>query len=553
MQKLLVAFLLLLFTTHSNLATAQSAPLLAQEDPVRLAPKPALEGPVSQVEGLWRLTSLVLKGAPAPGTNGQFQEFGETYVMENTLAFWSRFGAGDKEWGLFSIREGKLSNVFVNGVEFIAPDSRKIKVLRGDPYRGVIHAGKGMLYLSYTFPDHLYGWDGDRLVRVLCAGDQLEVSGTRYTVKSAKLHDVGPDGRALIYYHANKPRDMDGWVLHDGTNFTPLWKEGDSLPGMSGVQIKDLSSGARLLEDGSILATLEVTGAPYKKALFRLSRDKAEKIIEEKFTWRGKANLETQGPDGHYIEMLGDLPVAQSESFVMDLKSGTRVQVKRLRVEDTGRVNFCQPPILLLLFYHQGEFELESCAGLRELSALHGVHGRWFSPAPDDSIAVDRGVFLTPGSPRLVFTVKATRRLEVGKFSRKYLDTSFPGLYFWDGRQISEVPWETALGMDIPRASKALETESKSMSPGPAKVIGLRRITRPVSGVTISLPASGPNGSRWLIPSDSTDGKLERGPQFQVPGRTVTVADIVAWKSPEEAVVELEDGFFLLTKAADVK
>jgi hypothetical protein len=536
----------------------QSVPEPAQEGPVPLAPKPALEGPVSQVEGSWRLTPLVAKGAAAPETNGQFQEFGETYVMENMLVFWGRFGPGDKDWGLFSLKDGKLSKVLLEDVEFIAPDSRKVKVDRPDPSKTwtYSHAGKRMLYISPNLP-HVYGWDGDRLVRVLCAGDELEVSGVHYTVKRATVLDVGPDGRALIYYDANKPQHVNGWVLHDGTSFTPLWKEGDSLPGMPGVQIKNLSAGPdctfncvaapRVLEDGSILAALEVTGAPYKTALFHIARDKTEKIIEQKWTRRGSLHLETPEPGNPYIARLGDLLVARSDSFAMDLSGGLGEGV--WVVKRRGDVTFCPNPILGLLLYYQGKFEVESCAGLRELLMVSPHGSKVWNHY--DFFAIDHGMFLAPDSPRLVFTVRATRSTLLGASQNKRRDLSFPGLYFWDGKQFSTVPWETALGT---AELNTLETTGKVYSgPPPPKVIGLRRITRPVSGVGILLPAGGPNDSRWFISSDSTDGKLERAPQFRVADRTVTVADVLAWRSPEEAVVQLDDGFFLLAKTADAK
>jgi hypothetical protein len=561
MRKITFAFLILLLPLHLHLATAQSAPKPAlegpvqsapepaQEGPVPLAPKPALEGPVSQVEGSWRLTPLVAKGAAVPETNGQFQEFGETYVMENMLVFWARFGPRNNDWGLFSLKDGKLSKVLLEDVEFVAPDSRKVMV--GGPYWSEtrFHAGKRMLYISPNVPRHVYGWDGDRLVRVLCAGDELEVSGVHYTVKGATVRDVGPDGRALIDYDANKPQHVNGWVLHDGTSFTPLWKEGDALPGMPGVQIKYLFA-ARLLEDGSILATLEVTGAPYKKALFHIARDKTEKIIDQKWTRRGSMHLETPEPGNPSIVRLGGLLVARSDSFVMNLREPGMTGFLAGRVlPKRGGVTFCPDVFLPLLFYNQGEFRVESCAGVREYLWVepHGSKA-WL---PYESSAVDHGMFLAPDSPRLVFTVTWTRSTLLGALQNKRRDISFPGLYFWDGKQLSAVPWETALGTT---ALETLVTTGKVYS-GPArpKVIGLRRITRPVSGVGILLPASGPNGSSWFIPSDSTEGKLERPPQFRVPSRTVTVADVLTWRTPEEALVDLEDGFFLLTKTADAK
>lgn len=528
MRRFLVAFSLHLFAVPLHLSAAQSPPKIPQEAPT-----------ASQVEGQWRMNPLVMKGAQAPEIDGQFQEFGEAYVLENALVFWARFGAGEKDWGLFSLREGKLSKVLLEDIEFVAPDSRKVKVRRDTPQPPLFHAGKRILYISMMNPDYIYGWDGERLVRVLCAGDQLDVSGVRYTVKKATVINVGPDGRALIYYDANQPQHMNGWVLHDGTTFTPVWKEGDALPGMPGVQIKNLSAGhfcffscvgaPWLLEDGSILAPLEVTGAPYKRALFHVGRDKTEKIIAEK----------TQEPGSPYIERLGDLLVARSDSFVMDVgESG-------LVMGGSGLINTYRQPELL--FYHQGKFRLE--VFIKEKFVPGG--GEWVLPG----YAFDQGMFLSSDSPRVLITAEQSwSSRKVGLLKNKRTDISFPRMYFWDGERLSGIPWEEALGMDIPTVIKALEMKPEHYwSHVQAKAIRLQRITGPVNGVGILLPTGGPTGPRWFVGSNSVNGGLERGPRLQVAGRTVTVADVVAWRSAGEALVQLEDGFFLLTKAADAK
>jgi hypothetical protein len=528
-----VAFLLLLFPTLLHVAAAQST--LPAQPPTPI---------VSSVEGAWRMTPLVLKGAPAPETTGQFQEFGETYALENALVFWARFGPSDKDWGLFSLREGKVSKVFLQNVEFVAPDGRKVKVRREPASSVLLHAGKRMLYISMTDPDHVYGWDGERLVRVLCAGDQLEVSGIRYTVKRATVINVDSEGRALLYYDANEPQHLNGWVLHDGTSFTPLWKEGDSLPGMPGVQIKNLSAGhfcifscvgaPWLLEDGSILAPLEVTGAPYKKALFRIARDKTEKIIAE-------GSQEAGLP---YIKRLGDVLAARSDSFVVD------VSMKGLASSGGFSYSYLIP---LLLFYDQGKLRTPS-AGAREIREM--PH-HWYEVVPNQNVgfAFDGAMFLAPDSPRLLVTVKVNKtNIRVGLLKNKRTDVSFPGLYFWDGEKLSPVPWETALGMDISTVLKTIESKPEHYwSPAQVKTIGLWRIGGPVSGVGVLLPAGGPTGPRWFVGSNSVNGQLEQLPQFQVAGRTVTIANVVAWRSPKEALVQLEDGFFLLTNTADVQ
>jgi hypothetical protein len=482
-----------------------------------------------------------MKGAAAPETNGQFQEFGETYVMENMLVFWSRFGPGEKDWGLFSLREGKLSKVFLEDVEFVAPDSRKIKVSRAGLFRARISAGKRILYISNIHPDHVYGWDGERLVRVLCAGDQVEVSGVRYTVKRATVLDVGPDGRALMYYDANEPQHINGWALHDGTSLTPLLKEGDPLPGMPGVQIKNMSAGPfcisrcvgvpKLLPDGTVLAALELTGAPGKSAFFHIAPDKTEKIGVEMTAAFGMAATPLELSE----RRQGDLLVARSDGFVMQVSKG-----KPLHHFLQGTTTYYLEP--RLLFYHQGKGQVATNVGERELITMG---------SGDLGFTFDEGAYLSADSPRALVTLKVTKIKR--HWTKGPSEFFFPGLYFWDGEKLSAVPWEEALGMDVPALLKAMETKSgPSWRPVEVKEIRLRRIAGPVSGVGVVLPTAGSTGARWFVASNSVDGKLER-PQFRVPGRTVTVADVLTWRTPEEALVELEDGYYLLAKVADVK
>lgn len=482
------------------------------------------------------MTPLVLKGAPAPEASGPFQEFGEIYIMENMLAFWARFGPAEKDWGLFSVKDGKATKIFLEDVEFVAPDSRKIKAHRIGYLPAGIFPARRTLYISIRSPQHVYGWDGERLVRVLCAGDQLEISGVRYTVKKATVLDVGPDGRALIYYDANEPQHLNGWVLHDGTSFTPVMKEGDSLPGMPGVQIKNMSAGPscifhcvgapKLLPDGSVLAALELTGAPEKSAFFHIAPDKVDRIGVEMTAGFGMSAKPLESSE----RRLGNLLVARPDGFVMEVSLGEKE-------EFMGSTSYFLEP--RLLFYHQGKAQMAKDVGAREYMTLGST---------DVGFTFDEGAYLSADSPHALVTLKVTkikRHLMKGA-----TEAFFPGLYFWDGEKLSAVPWEEALGMDIAAVLKAMETKAGPLwRPVEVKELRLRRIAGPVSGVGVSLPLSGPNGARWFIPSDSVNGKLERGPQFQVAGRTVTAADIVAWKSPEEAVVQLDDGFFLVTKA----
>jgi hypothetical protein len=229
---------------------------------------------------------------------------------------------------------------------------------------------------------------------------------------------------------------------------------------------------------------------------------------------------------------------AQSDSFVVD------VSTQGSYTEGGIRYSFSR---LLLLFYDRGQLRVSGVIVLLPKEMQHHWSDRW-----DVEFAFDRVMFLAPDSPRLLLTLKVGKATIRSWHTR--IDLSFPGLYFWDGKTLSLVPWQRVWGMDTATAVKALESKGEHVwSQVQAKTIGLWRISGPVSGVGVLLPAGGPTGPRWFVGSNSVNGQLEQSPQFQVADRTVTIANVIAWRSPKEALVQLEDGFFLLTNTADVR
>lgn len=179
---------------------------------------PGTASSATAIEGAWSVTPLVMKGVAVPGGAGQLLEFGESFPTESFLAFWARTGPNpDKDWVLFSWKDSKLTRVLQRGVEFVAPDSRKITIEAGTR----IHAGKRLLYFSKFSPHHVYAWDGEKLLRVLSKGDQLQFGNESYNVNRARVLDIAPDGKALIAFSA-RDQHVTGWALHDGSSFSVL-------------------------------------------------------------------------------------------------------------------------------------------------------------------------------------------------------------------------------------------------------------------------------------------------------------------------------------------
>lgn len=487
------------------------------------------------LQGNWNAKPLVTKATAVPGGPGEFLEFGDAYVTDSFLAFWARTGPNeDKDWVLFSWKDDKLTRVLQSQAEFVAPDSRKVKIYHqrksrfgGGDLSTPIHAGKRLLYFSPAVPDHIYAWDGDKLIKVLANGDEFAFGENRYVIKRARVLDVGAGGKALIYWDSAQ-QHAQGWALHDGSSFTPLWKEGDELPGLPGVRIENLSAGrfcafncvppAKLLEDGSLLASLQVVAGGKKRlALFRVAAGKSEEIVAD---GRRNADLTIQ---------LGQIYAATPRAFVMD---ATKTWIS----SDVSAIYFNERP--LLLFFDAGKFQVLPAVPEREKLFL----GRF-----TQDYSFQNALILTPESPRALLTAIAARK-KSGMMTAKF--QSYPGLYFWDGEKLSSVAWEEAIGLSPSAVVEQLQKRPKfgQTQMSMAESISLRPIPGPMGGVSVHLPLPADAPGNWFVPANSTDGKLQPAPKFPVSGHDITVADVLAWKASDEVLAETHEGIFLLTR-----
>lgn len=498
----------------------------------------ALVLPTLCAENVWQITPLVTKKTPAPESAGTFLDFGETYVSDGFISFWARFGPNpDNDWALYSWKDGRVTRIAMHDVDFTTPDSRKDRIMHTPRFfRGgtsLLHAGRRFLYHSAGAPDHLYGWDGDAWKCVLCDGDTLDVGGVAHKIHRAHVLDTDSHGRALVYWDSSRPK-ANGWAIHDGNTWTPVFKEGEPVPGMTGVTIKNLSSGLfcltdclpepRLLDDGTILGILTVTGAPFKTALFRLSGPKAEKVLAED---------ELLSVAGKPVKVrLGRLLDANATSLAMDFPEVTiayYTSAYSIKITETYR------PRLLVLDQGQPSFVEEF--GLREFKALRGGEFR-----------IDSAVFPTPGSSALLFTVRAAR----GKSGfATWTLRSFPGLYYWNGKTTLPVEWEKAAGLTLEAVPDLLQRKlSRFFSLSQAYGISLSPVTAHGGGVRVDLPPLGSVPRVWLFPSGASEPKLVAAPHPQAGDAPVSETDILAWKSPDEAIARSDEGLFLLRRAA---
>jgi hypothetical protein len=246
----------------------------------------------------WTLSPLVKLGSDAPG-GGRFEEIGAvSWSLGRVLVFWARVGA--ERWGIYSWKSGApLRLVAPEGKESRSPNAegiveplairRRLGLRR--PTR-ILPGGK--LHYIVTTPglvgtrSDVYGWDGERLRKVLTEGDRIEVFGGSYTLRAADVEFTAPDGRAVVRFETDKPRQLQGYGWHDGDRLVTLVVLGESLPGAPTLRAAPegralrqslFDAGRVVFAAGALFVDVEVLGAPYKYALFRLTPDRAEKIL----------------------------------------------------------------------------------------------------------------------------------------------------------------------------------------------------------------------------------------------------------------------------------
>lgn len=567
---------------------------------------PATALSATTLEGNWSVTPLVMKGAVAPGGSGQLLEFGEAYRTETFLAFWARTGPErGKDWTLFSWRDGQLTRVLQRDVKFVAPDSRKITLSEGM----TIHVGKRLLYFFTEFPHHIYAWDGEKLVKVLAADDELQSGNERFTIRRARVLDTSPDGRALI-----EVERTFGLAVHDGSSFTNVLKMGGDLPGMPGMRMDSRCASLyrnrceyakpRLLEDDSMLVSLWVSEGGRKRfALFRIFPKRTEVIVEQDSAFIGcdaqrlilpnevPVRVTTQcdgytftftrGEAGKPLEMEIAEVVSEKQTLsgqkkslgVLSAKGNYLVadwiapsnwkrrlgNVAQIRLGESnnsvlvfaritpGSVLAATPRDFAIADYHINQI-LVSYAGTLRMAEYDTVG--------DHMDIVYNWVPLVPNSPNSMVEVVD---LERKSWALKPRFRSRPKLYFWNGEKLSAVAWEESVGISDAKVAELLQTPAPSdmvenMTDDEADAAGkvvhikIRAIPGPTGGVRVRLPDLGVKPRTWYVPANSTDGKLQQAPRFPVAEHAITVADVISWKE-NEILALTDEGLFRLRRA----
>lgn len=462
--------------------------------------------PVPRVlPGQWELTPLVRVGDAAPDTGGRVEEFGDWFWLDSgVLVFWGRFGP--KESAIYSWKDGRLQLVVPEGnnvqpahAEGVTEKLEIYRITRGR-WQTILHPGRRVLYMSIHFgalgkTASVYAWDGEVLRKVLARGDTVSLGGVPHRVRYAKVVATGSDGTALIFLETEQK--LSGLALHDGTSLVPLMIEQQELPGMPGVRVKShWIRGMPVAPDvvpGAAFVEAEVTGAPYKSASLRLTPRKAEIMPAPGAPF----------PRDHFTE-----GTEQGEKVLLFHREG---QVKAVSKWST---------LAQLLSLDRGDWSVKGYAELlnRDPRRVAVLARASRPPTPEE----EKSGFLVWARPgEILVRVTST------------------GLLLFDGDRIMSLTEKLPLsatsqlhrtGGDFP----GLLLEAKPLS---------------VSGTIYYEPTPGAKTTWWFLDGNSEEIRLEPVPEFQtVDGRRVPLGNVLGWRKPGEAVVQLPDGFYLLTK-----
>jgi hypothetical protein len=495
--------------------------------------------------GKWRRTPLLLRDAEIPDMpEARLRAFGQAFWLESgVLVFWAQAslpGKKNEEWGLFSFKDNQLRTVMMQGEKqtsrYVSATGRgrteTMNLYRFDAPKGwtrgpraqtPIHAGKRLLYLSAD-SGQVYAWNGESLIRILGKDDELTLRGERFQIGSARVLSIIPDGMALIYFKTKGPRKTNGWIFHDETTLTSSWMAGDSLPGLAGAHIENMiaypmhtyivgdshkdplySLGVikPWISSDAILAVLSVTGAPYKQALFRLTREKAEAILVE-------GQPDPLDPN-EKIDKIVDFAAVDADTLAVHV----------------SRFKFLKGSGDILLLYQNGKFRRIFDASL--------------APRDYNDFSVRSVTFLRKDPPLVLFMVKHTSKAhsKVDIHGNTY-NLILHDFICYDEGGLSNLTEKIFLG-ELTRLHS-----SHGDIPGIFIETRLNDFEQMIDLAKLGLPL--PTG-RLFLSFNATKAELMPPSEFSIEeNRSINLGDVVTMMGPGQAIVQLEDGFHLLAK-----
>jgi hypothetical protein len=450
-------------------------------------------------EGLWRMSLLMPYDEERLGVKllYSFTRFvlrdGEAFVFMGTKP-------GDKKARLCSYSDGVLKLLELE-------DGKKINVYQADR-KFILNDS---VLLSECRERVVYEIDENGIRKIISKGDELLIAGEKRPIKKVKAV-WAKSGKAVFSYVAKG--DYRGWLIYDGSELKPFLSVGDRLHGESPFHVKGLSDFVVLTGDGdTALAILEVSDAPFEKALFRITPEGTEKII-------AKGDPVPGSPE-HHVTDLSLLKVANAERFSIAIS--------------TDQNTMSDPRILV-----------HDCGEWTEMMDLY----RWKDLIKADKVAWWGGFLPGEQLGYVLVTFGATKGER---------HTSYPSLY----KIVQTTEWKitTSLiawsngklylfhGLDIPvnNLYRIIDGAYRGL------VVLLDATFRDPWRLATFGSYRNSKGALFLSADSIKDG-LKHSPELLTEsGERISLRQVFYWSSRDEARAELGDGIYRLTRVTENK
>jgi hypothetical protein len=237
--------------------------------------------------------------------NGENAELGAVYVTGNGVYFW-RKANGEKQWSLFLANGAEPVKVIDDDSDLLGPDAVKRRLYAPGKWiwneKQKLYATNGPLYIGcgkpalrghpmcspmrdpfaggFTVKNRGVFTLNEKLLNVVITGDSMQLGAETITLTDVALVYAAPNGAAVAYFEAAKPKKSAGWLRLEGNTFTPLWSEGRDLPGHVGIVVE--SATAALPIDNGAVGIVKVKGTKSGDLLIRKRGDETEILADSR-------------------------------------------------------------------------------------------------------------------------------------------------------------------------------------------------------------------------------------------------------------------------------
>jgi hypothetical protein len=360
----------------------------------------------------------------------------------------------------------------------------------------------------------VYAWDSNGLRVAMGPGDTVSIGGQQFMVKWAELMDVSPAGEAALYFAADKPRGTYGLAMHGAQGIRGVVAEDQPVPGMPDATLLSFEDDAFATNDGGLVVWAKVRQRGKDiKGIFYFSERRSQALLIEGAPLPGN-------PDVKVRPRRNDLATV----FLASSKSGIYQGLIAARDART------------FLFWQQDLYPKRYYWLCHDATCTKLVFDKHEGFGPQD--AEVKGIeFLGSDTSAGVLSVRFSDS------SRERSDA-----YLFDGRQLTR--------LSRPEDYWTSVTPIRGSGPFTGVIISGSQLLRQPEyrmGYRPDRPGVFQSGQRGFIDSKAVEKGLQPIPEFRtVDGRQVRLGNVRVWFSPNDAIVELDDGLYRMRRSGPV-